>query len=138
MQPKTKKTYQFSIINENFEHGEHETSDPVFYNVHHEFFNDDYDKSYDDYQNYGDKISDNIMGGADVNFINPLTPWAKFKLKHTCDRCRSSFDFRNRLFAPLRLDCWNNVKSDAMTADVVSLQVIIFPATAVENTGVMG
>ena len=146
VQPKTKKAYQFSVINENFEQGKHETLDPVFYNVHHEFFNDDYDKNYNDYQNYGDEISNNIMGKADVNFINPSTPLVK--PQHTCHRCRESFDSRNQLFSHLRLNCWKSNANDKLfhektTAMVVnetppnvtSLPVFIFSATVVENTG---
>ena len=103
MQPKIEKVYQFSVINENFEHKEQKTSDPAFYIVH-EFFNDDHD-NYDDYQNYGDEISDNIMGKIDIDFINPSIPLVRPQFKHTCDRCHNSFDSRNRFFSHLRLNC---------------------------------
>ena len=80
---KIEKVYQTSVTNENVEPGKQDIPiDPVFYNVHHEFsFNDGYDKNYDDYQNYGDEISDNIMGKANVNFINSSIPLVTPKFK---------------------------------------------------------
>ena len=137
---KIEKAYQISVADEN-EEIDHFITDPVFYNAHHESSsNDEYDKGYDDYQSYGNEISDSIMGGTDVNFINPSTPLVKVKPKHTCGRCRKSFDFRNRFFAHLRLNCWSNIiKLDgeftAMITDATSLPVITFSATAVESTG---
>ena len=83
-----KKIYQMSVSNENFEFGKHDVFiDFIFYNVHNEVFNENYDK-YDDYQNYGGEISDNMIKGIDINFINLSTPSVKFKSKHTCDRYR--------------------------------------------------
>ena len=146
MQPKIEKPYQFSIINENLEPKEQETSDPAFYNVY-EFFNGDHDK-YDDYQNYGDEISDRTIGKIDINFINPSIPLAEPQFKFTCDRCHNPFYSRNRFFPHLRLNCWKfninekflHEKTIAMVTnetltDVTSLPVIVFSITVVENTG---
>ena len=67
---KIEKTYQISVTNEN-ENIDHFIIDPVFYNVHHESSsNNEYDKSYNNYQNYGNEISDNIRGKTDINFCN--------------------------------------------------------------------
>ena len=97
---KIEKVYQISVTDENVEPGKQDVPiDPVSHNVHHELsFNDGYDGNYDDYQNCGDEISDNIMGKTNVNFINPSIPLVTPKFKHTCDRCRKFFDFRNRFF----------------------------------------
>ena len=84
------------MTNEN-EKIDHFIIDSVFYNVHHESSsNDEYDKNYDDYQNYGNEISDNIMGKIAINFINPSTP--SVKPQYICTRCRESFGSRNRFF----------------------------------------
>ena len=147
IQPKIEKAYQTSVSDENFEPVKHDAlTDPMSYNIHHEPFNDDYDKNYDDYQSYGDEISDSIMGKTDVNFINPSAPSVEFQ--HTCDRCRESFNSRNRFFSHLRLNCWKSNANDkpfhekaiAMVTNetppnVTSLPVITFSTTAVENTG---
>ena len=135
------------MSNENFEPVEHDALiDPIFYNVHHEFINDDYNKNYDDYQNYGDEISDNTMGKIDINFINPSTPLVE--PRYTCDRCRKSFNSRNRFFAHLRLNCWKFNANDRLLHEkiitivttetppnVTSLPVIIFSTTVVKSTG---
>ena len=119
-QPKTEKIYQFSIINENLEQGKQETPDLVSYNVHHELFNDDYDKNYDDYQSYGDENSDNTMGKADINFINLSTP---SQPEHTWDRCHSSFNSRNRLFIHLRLFCWKSNANNKLSHEETIVMV---------------
>ena len=137
---KIEKIYQISVTDEN-EEIDLSIIDPVLYNVYYESsINDDYDKNHDDYQNYVNKISDNTVGKIDVNFINPSIPLIKIKPRYTCDRYQKSFDSRNRFFAHLRLDCWNNnikpgEEFTVMITDTKPLPVITFSATAVENTG---